>query len=200
LDFPLFTRAARGHRWIMRLLISTLLCCGFAAGSIGLATAPAGTPALPPVGLPGVPAAPEVGVRFGWPLDPPPAVARPFEAPAHEFGPGHRGVDLVGDVGQPVLAAADGLVVHAGWLADRNLVSIEHVDGLRTTYEPVAPAVAVGDQVTRGQPIGHLEPGHLECAAEPPRACLHWGARRRLDYLDPLRLLGFGHVRLLPWD
>jgi murein DD-endopeptidase MepM/ murein hydrolase activator NlpD len=181
----------------MRLLISALLCSGFVAGSIGLATAPAGTPALPPVAPP---AAPEVGVRFGWPLDPPPALARPFEAPAHQFGPGHRGVDLVGDVGQPVLAAGDGLVVYAGWLADRSLVSIEHVDGLRTTYEPVAPTVAVGDQVTRGQPIGHLEPGHPECAAERPRACLHWGARRHLDYLDPLRLLGFGQVRLLPWD
>ncbi len=99
-----------------------------------------------------------------------------------------------------MLAAGDGLVVYAGWMADRNLVSIEHAGGLRTTYEPVAPVVAVGDQVLRGQPIGHLEPGHPGCTAEPPGACLHWGARRRLDYLDPLRLLGFGRVRLLPWD
>lgn len=98
-----------------------------------------------------------------------------------------------------MLAAGDGVVVYAGWMVDRNLVSIEHTGGLRTTYEPVAPGVSVGDQVTRGQPIGHLEPGHPECAAEPPLACLHWGARQRLNYLDPLRLLGFGHVRLKPW-
>ncbi|MCI2419205.1 M23 family metallopeptidase [Saccharopolyspora sp. K220] len=179
----------------MRLLISTLLCCGLTAGSIGLAAALA----EPPGRAVARPAASVPDSRFGWPLAPPPAVARPFEAPEHEYGPGHRGVDLVGEVSQPVLAAGDGLVVYAGWMVDRNLVSIEHVDGLRTTYEPIAPVVAVGDQVTRGQPIGHLEPGHPQCTAEPPGTCLHWGARRRLDYLDPLRLLGFGHVRLLPW-
>jgi murein DD-endopeptidase MepM/ murein hydrolase activator NlpD len=180
----------------MRLLISVLLCCAFTAGSIALAAAPSEPPgrssAEPPV-------MPVPESDFDWPLAPPPAVTRPFQAPEHQFGPGHRGVDLVGGVGQPVLAAGDGLVVYAGWMVDRDLVSIEHVDGLRTTYEPVSPLVAVGDQVTRGQPIGHLEAGHPQCIAEPPSSCLHWGARRRLDYIDPLRLLGFGHVRLLPW-
>ncbi|MFI0469427.1 MULTISPECIES: M23 family metallopeptidase [Saccharopolyspora] len=188
----------------MRLLISTLVCCG-AAASLGLPAElepprrlPTAEPALPRPGAP-LRASPSADALFGWPLAPPPAVVRPFEAPAHAFGPGHRGVDLAGEVGQPVLAAGDGVVVYAGWMVDRNLVSIEHTGGLRTTYEPVAPGVSVGDQVTRGQPIGHLEPGHPECAAEPPLACLHWGARQRLNYLDPLRLLGFGHVRLKPW-
>lgn len=139
--------------------------------------------------------------RYAWPLAPaPPELVRPFDAPAHLYGPGHRGVDLVGDPGQPVLTAADGLVVHAGRVVDRDLVSIEHPGGLRTTYEPVAPAVRVGAHVTAGELIGHLQPGHPECAAPLPATCLHWGARRRLDYLDPLRLLGAGHVRLLPWS
>ncbi|MEV5537615.1 peptidoglycan DD-metalloendopeptidase family protein [Saccharopolyspora shandongensis] len=189
----------------MRLLISTLVCCG-AAASLGLAAEPepprglpAAEPALPMTSTP-LRASPSADALFGWPLAPPPAVVRPFAAPAHAFGPGHRGVDLAGEAGQPVLAAGDGVVVYAGWMVDRNLISIEHTGGLRTTYEPVAPGVSVGDQVTRGQPIGHLEPGHPECAAEPPRACLHWGARQRLNYLDPLRLLGFGHVRLKPWQ
>ncbi|MDB4971612.1 MAG: hypothetical protein JWN44_7301, partial [Myxococcales bacterium] len=30
------------------------------------------------------------------------------------YGPGHRGADLAGAVGQPVLAADDGVVVFAG--------------------------------------------------------------------------------------
>ncbi|KAA5832556.1 M23 family metallopeptidase [Saccharopolyspora hirsuta] len=180
----------------MRLLItSALLCGGFTTAAIGLAAAP--EPTTPPAPAP---AARASEGQFGWPLAPPPAVARPFEAPAHTYGPGHRGVDLVGEVGQPVLAAGDGLVVFAGQVAGRNLVSIEHPTGLRTTYEPVRPAVSVGDQVARGQPIGDLEPGHPECTAQPPQACLHWGARERVAYLDPLRLLGIGHVRLLPWD
>ncbi|SEG63300.1 Peptidase family M23 [Saccharopolyspora kobensis] len=177
------------------LITSALLCGGFAAAAAGLTAAPEPAAYSAP---PSTAKTPEG--QFGWPLAPPPAVVRPFEAPEHAYGPGHRGVDLVGEAGQQVLAAGDGLVVFAGPVAGRDLVSIEHATGLRTTYEPVRPAVAVGDQVTRGQPIGTLEPGHPQCAVQPPQACLHWGARQRLTYLNPLRLLGVGHVRLLPWD
>lgn len=180
----------------MRLLItSALLCGGFTTAAVGLTAAPEPAAYSAPPSSAKAP-----GGQFGWPLAPPPAVARPFEAPEHTYGPGHRGVDLIGETGQPVLAAGDGLVVFAGPVAGRDLVSVEHATGLRTTYEPVRPAVAVGDQVTRGQPIGTLEPGHPQCTAQPPQACLHWGARQRLTYLNPLRLLGMGHVRLLPWD
>ena len=123
-----------------------------------------------------------------------PAVTRPFEAPAHAYGPGHRGADLGGAPGTPVLAAGDGVVVFAGMVAGRPVVSIDHADGLRTTYEPVDPAVGAGQRVTRGSPIGALVTGHAGC---PVEACLHWGLRRGSDYLDPLLLLVV-RVRLLP--
>ncbi|CAM05213.1 peptidase M23-like protein [Saccharopolyspora erythraea NRRL 2338] len=172
---------------IKLLITATLLTCTAAFGTPSLtSSAPADPPPAP--------------VRFGWPMAGAPQVTRPFEAPDHAYGPGHRGVDLVGDVGQAVLAAGPGLVLYAGPLANRNLVSIEHPGGLRTTYEPVTPTVAVGQQVVRGQQIGTLDAGHPECTASPPNTCLHWGARRRTVYLDPLTLLGLGHVRLLPWD
>ncbi|GAA2779878.1 M23 family metallopeptidase [Saccharopolyspora taberi] len=148
-----------------------------------------------------LPAAPDQlpePTAFDRPLPGP--VTRPFEEPAHAYGPGHRGVDLAGEAGQPVLAAGPGLVLFAGPLAGRNLVSIEHPGGLRTTYEPVSPAVTVGQEVGIGQPIGRLDPGHPECSAPPPQVCLHWGARRRLHYLDPLQLLGTARIRLLPWE
>lgn len=135
-------------------------------------------------------------VRHRWPLDPPPPVARPFDPPETPYGPGHRGVDLAGRAGQPVLATADGLVLYAGWMINRPVISIEHAGGLRTTYEPVTATVAVGHRVTAGQQIGLLQPGHPRC---PAAACLHWGARHRLDYADPMGLLGLGAVRLLPW-
>ncbi|MGW1676772.1 M23 family metallopeptidase [Saccharopolyspora sp. NPDC002376] len=178
-----------------QLITSVLLCTGIATAAIGLSTTPEPAALSAPT-----PATRTTEGQFGWPLAPPPAVARPFEAPKHAYGPGHRGVDLVGEVDQQVLAAGDGLVVFAGQVAGRNLVSIEHETGLRTTYEPVRPTVTVGDQVTKGQPIGNLEPDHPECTAQPPKTCLHWGVRQRLTYLNPLRLLGMGHVRLLPWD
>lgn len=135
---------------------------------------------------------------FAWPLEPH-EIARPFQTPAHTYGPGHRGVDLVGPVGQPVLAAGPGLVVYSGGLVDRGVVSLEHPGGLRTTYEPVTATVTAGQRVVRGQEIGRLEAGHPGCAARHPRTCLHWGAHRGHEYLDPLRLVGTGRLRLLPW-
>lgn len=173
----------------MRILIAILSGAALAC-SAGL------TAAAAPPASPAPPAEPSSTAGFGWPLTPPPAVARPFEAPDSVFGPGHRGVDLVGEAGQPVLAAADGVVVHAGWLVDREVVSVEHAGGLRTSYEPLASAVAAGDPVARGQVIGHLDPGHPGCAA---RACLHWGLRDGERYRDPLELIASGRVRLLPW-
>ncbi len=51
---------------------------------------------------------------FGWPLEPRPTVARPFDPPEQNWLPGHRGVDLASRAGQTVLAAGDGIVVFAG--------------------------------------------------------------------------------------
>jgi murein DD-endopeptidase MepM/ murein hydrolase activator NlpD len=70
---------------------------------------------------------------------------------------------------------------------------------LRTTYEPVQPTVHVGDRVARGQVIGTLLGGHPGCPAVAPAVCLHWGAHRAAEYLDPLWLVVSGHVRLVPW-
>jgi murein DD-endopeptidase MepM/ murein hydrolase activator NlpD len=97
------------------------------------------------------------------------------------------------------MAADRGLIVYAGPLADRSLVSVEHPGGLRTTYEPVQPSVRVGDYVQRGQLIGTLMAGHPGCPATAPMVCLHWGAHRQRTYLDPLRLVQAGRIRLLPW-
>ena len=126
---------------------------------------------------------------------PPPVVLTPFVAPYDPFGPGHRGVDLAGAAGQPVLAPRGGSVVFAGLVVGHGVVSVQHDDGLRTTYEPIAPVVRAGATVVAGQVLGMLTAGHHGC----PSACLHWGARRdRLDYIDPLVLLFPPHVRLLP--
>lgn len=111
------------------------------------------------------------------------------------YGPGHRGADLGGVAGQPVLSAGDGTVVYAGPLAGRGVVSVQHADGLRTSYEPVLAEVRPGRLVRRGERLGTLAAGHPGC---PVAACLHWGLRRDGRYLDPLSLVEAGHVRLLP--
>ncbi|SDB98372.1 Peptidase family M23 [Geodermatophilus telluris] len=136
-----------------------------------------------------------VGPLWTSPLGDPPEVTRPFAPPPSPYGPGHRGADLAGAPGAVVGAAGDGVVVFAGMVAGRPVVSVDHAEGLRTTYEPVAPVVAAGQAVARGAPLGTLVGGHDGC---PVAACLHWGLRRGGVYLDPLSLLRPPEVRLLP--
>jgi murein DD-endopeptidase MepM/ murein hydrolase activator NlpD len=129
-----------------------------------------------------------------WPLRPEPAVVRGFDPPDTPYGAGHRGVDLLGRTGQTVHTALAGTVTYAGRLAGRGVVVVDH-GATRTTYQPVTASVAVGQPVARGDPIGTLELSGSHCF---PRTCLHWGWIAGATYLDPLRLVGAGPVRLLP--
>ena len=120
------------------------------------------------VGLAGASPAHADNERLDWPLRPPPAVVRGFDAPSPDWNPGHRGVDLPGTPGQPVYAAGTATVVFAGLLAGRPVVSLAHPGGLRTSYEPVRAAVRVGQPVTAQTVIGELLAGHTGCR----RRCL----------------------------
>ncbi|MGA9872038.1 MAG: peptidoglycan DD-metalloendopeptidase family protein [Rhodococcus sp. (in: high G+C Gram-positive bacteria)] len=150
--------------------------------------------------LTALPAAPsaarpsETGAMFSWPLEPRPRVVNAFDPPQHDWLPGHRGVDLGGRHGQPVHAAGAGIVVFAGTVAGKPVVSIDHPNGLRTTYEPVVASTRRGDRVRVGDPIGNLDAGHAGC----PDPCLHWGVRRDRVYLDPTALLNTTPIRLKP--
>jgi len=140
-----------------------------------------------------VPAPSREGV---WPLSPRPQVVEGFAPPVQAWGAGHRGVDLLGHVGQAVHSSLGGTITFAAPLAGRGVVVVDH-GGVRTTYEPVSASVHVGDVVDRGGVVGTLQRAASHCF---PRACLHWGLRRGETYLDPLTLVGAGPIRLLPLD
>jgi len=129
-----------------------------------------------------------------WPLRPTPDVVAGFDPPSTTWGAGHRGVDLAGAPGQQVRAAVVGHVSFVGMIAGRGVVVVDHGD-TRTTYEPVAPVVTRGQPVAAGDVLGQLTLPGSHCF---PRSCLHWGWIRGETYLDPLRLVGGGPVRLLP--
>jgi murein DD-endopeptidase MepM/ murein hydrolase activator NlpD len=134
-------------------------------------------------------------VRYRTPTAFPVRVLRGFAAPPQRWAPGHRGLDLAVDPGAAVLAPAAGTVAVAGTVVDRGVVTIVHADGRRSSLEPVSPTVVVGQRVAAGDGVGTLADEPRHCA----RACLHWGVRQGLDYLDPLVLLpGGGPVVLLP--
>ncbi|MET0447949.1 MAG: peptidoglycan DD-metalloendopeptidase family protein [Aeromicrobium sp.] len=131
---------------------------------------------------------------WSWPLDEH-EVGRRFDPPADPYGAGHRGVDLEADVGDVVRAVAAGRVTFAGPVGGIPVVTIDH-GGERSTYQPVAARVRVGDAVTARQVIGTLLGAHSHCAG----ACLHLGRLAGDDYLDPMDLLGGSRFRLISPD
>ena len=162
--------------------------------AFGAVRAPMATEATGPVSEP-LAAAPSAdgGGRYEMPLLG--EVVAYFDDPSVPWGAGHRGVDIAGAAGVAVLAAGEGVVAFVGVVVDRPVVSIDHPDGNRTTYEPVVGVVEVGDAVGRGEVIGRLSAEASHCA---PAVCLHWGAKIGDDYLDPLSLLSDPVIRLYP--
>lgn len=196
-DMDLTPPAAAQRIRAAHLLLAALVVLLLGSGGPGpSAAATAG--AAPPADGSGAGAA---GPPWRWPLAPPHRVLVAFAAPSSRYGAGHRGVDLAGggDDGATVTAVAAGTVRFSGQVAGRGVVSVEHPDGLVSTYEPVAAAVHEGQPVLAGTVLGTLAgPGASHC---PGTTCLHLGARRGEEYVDPLLLLGArGPSVLLPPD
>jgi len=126
---------------------------------------------------------------YGWPVQGP--VIRGFEPPEDPYGSGHRGIDIAAPFGSEMFSAQDGSVAFAGWINGSLFISIDHADGVRTTYSWLSAAdVTKGEVVVRGQAIGRTGQGH----PGGPTPHLHFGARVGKTYIDPMLLLERGSV------
>jgi murein DD-endopeptidase MepM/ murein hydrolase activator NlpD len=174
---------------------------GAASGSLA-AAAPLPSTAARTAGAPrsvdGVPPGagswPGSAALGAWPVEPA-VVVRGFDPPGAPWDAGHRGIDLAAWPGQQVRSPRAGVVSYAGVIAGRGVVVVAHGD-LRSTFEPVATSVALGEAVRSGDPIGSVAAGTGHCGGDPP--CLHWGLRRGDAYLDPRLLLDAAAPVLLP--
>lgn len=92
------------------------------------------------------------------------------------WGRMHKGIDIAGPIGTPINAAADGIVVVAGWKSGGygNLVEIRHSDGTTTRYgHNSRVSVSVGQIVRQGQQVaqmgstGHSTGSHLHFEIRP---------------------------------
>ena len=71
----------------------------------------------------------------------------------------HPGMDIANDMGTPIVATADGVVVEAGWNSGGygNMVDIDHGNGIMTRYAHASQVVVTaGQHVRRGQLIAYM--------------------------------------------
>ena len=105
------------------------------------------------VDAPSAAAQTDSAIVYRPPVDAP--VHDPFRAPSTPFGPGHRGIEYDTAPDTPVATAAEGTVVFAGDVAGARWVTIRHLDGVRTTYGPLATiAVVSGQSVASADLVG----------------------------------------------
>jgi len=100
---------------------------------------------------------------------------------------GHLAVDLAVPAGSPVLAAASGTVIWAGWRTNGGglVVEIDHGNGLHTVYNHLgAILVAAGSSVTRGQRIASVG-----CTGNCTGPHVHFQVSVNGVFVNPLRYI-----------
>ena len=102
--------------------------------------------------------------------------------PHSEFAREHAGIDFPAATGTPVLAAADGTVIGAGFTAGYgNYVMIEHEDGYSTLYAHMEDILTEeGKTVQKGDEIGTV--GSTGRSTGPH---LHFELRLNDEPIDP---------------
>ena len=126
-------------------------------------------------------------VQFMWPVRGP--ITSPFGMrtdPVTGRYQLHSGIDIGADYGVPIQAAADGVVLYAGWYGGYgNAIILDNTSGLSTLYAHCsAMYVSVNQQVQRGQVIGAV--GATGYATGPH---LHFEIRVNGVPVDPLSRL-----------
>jgi murein DD-endopeptidase MepM/ murein hydrolase activator NlpD len=118
---------------------------------------------------------------FVWPVSG--AVVSGF---GMRWGRMHEGIDITCASGTPVVAAAAGTVIHAGWLGGYgNLVVVDHGNGLSTAYAHNSSfAVGVGQTVAQGEVISYS--GSTGNSSGPH---VHFEVRVNGSAVDPLGYL-----------
>lgn len=124
------------------------------------------------------------GERWIWPTTGF-RLTRPYIAPAHRYGPGHRGIDLALFGTESLRAPASGVVAFVGTVVDRDVLTIDHGGGLLSTLEPIVSHLSVGQRVRAGEVVAEIGRG-----GHSPEGTVHFGVRLDGEYINPLLLLG----------
>ena len=127
------------------------------------------------------------GGDFQWPCPSSTTITCPFgprEAPLEGASTFHKGMDIGCNTGANIVAAADGKVIHVGYMdINGNTVVIDHGSNISTVYAHLSGfAVNAGDTVKRGQTIAYA--GSTGVSTGPH---LHFAVRENGEYVNPVK-------------
>ena len=191
--------------WFPGTLLVLILALGLSAAGPTVTVTAQPAPTLPSAAAPaqnGRLTSSTTACRRGWlwPLEPQPGgkavpqAMRPFDPPDRPWLSGHRGIDLTAEQGSYIRSPADGVIVFAGSVGGKDVVSIRH-GNLVSTYEPAQSSLPVGTRLQAGTVWGKVGGVSDHCAQE----CLHWGLKDDQGlYLDPGAKVGNHRIRLKP--
>jgi lipoprotein NlpD len=140
--------------------------------------APPARPAAVPATVPSAPLVNDEGLAFIWPANG--SVIGSFDEVKN------KGVDIAGQAGDPILAAADGQVVYAGagLRGYGNLIILKHNNTFLTAYAHNQTLLVKEDQrVRKGQKIAEMG------KTDADRVKLHFEIRRQGKPVDPTKYL-----------
>ncbi|MGX7196424.1 peptidoglycan DD-metalloendopeptidase family protein [Enterococcus olivae] len=128
---------------------------------------------------------------FAMPLEGPITISSRFgfrNDPTGVSGTQHNGIDFTGPMGQPILAARNGVVVEAAFGSGQgNCVILQHDNGYYSYYMHLTEiSVSVGQTVTVGEQVGTMGTTGTSTGVH-----LHFGLSTSLwsNYVDPAGLL-----------
>ncbi len=124
----------------------------------------------------GTPATPPPALRFIWPTE---------GKLLHGFDAARKGIDIAGQLGQPIVSVGDGTVLYAKNMRGYgNLVIIDHTEGVVSAYaHNKTILVKEGQTVSRGQQIAEM--GNTDADAVK----LHFEIRQLGKPVDPTGFL-----------
>ena len=142
---------------------------------------------------------------FAWPIPGYTTITSYFgkrESPTAGASSYHKGLDIGAPEGTVLIAAIDGKITYTGFLGGGGYTITLSRDNMKITYCHVAPfyIVKVGDEVKRGEIIGHVGPKYVYGVKGnnykdengiptngATTAChLHFGVRVDEEYVNPL--------------
>lgn len=143
-------------------------------------------------------------LELDWPVSPTRGLTAFFIDPGYlgTFGVNHYALDVRANQGSEIHAPAEGVVQSVVYDPESTryaYITIAHRMGVITLYGHIsAPAVAIGDYVTRGQLIGYTgaNPGSVGSGARTTGPHLHFEVWQDGVRVDPLKYLPLDQLNL----